>query len=146
MDFEFNLPDVDTQPLSNAGVWLVLKRVDGAPLTVDGKLVRVLLLGQDSETYRQRSREHLRNRLERRAAGGDVTPGAQDIDLVEREGLEILAACTARWEQIQAADGTPIPCSFDAALALYRKFPVIREQVDRFIATRANFTNASLRG
>jgi hypothetical protein len=141
---DFDLAEIDTRTAANDGVWLPLMRVDGSPLTVRDEPVRVRLLGQDSDAYRQRMREHLRRRLERRAAG-DIAPTLDDLDRAEQEGNEILAACTADWSGVYSLSGDKIRCSFDAALALYQRFPVIREQVDRFVANRANFIAASSR-
>ena len=56
----------------------------------------------------------------------------------------MLAAMTVGWENVLDTDGTEIAFSTEVARALYVSYPVVREQVDTFVANRRNFLRASL--
>lgn len=139
---DFDLASVDTKTLSEQGVPLSIRRVDGSLLLDrDGKEVQITLLGPDSSKYRSLTRENVRKRLERRALGAkDLT--VEEIDEVEADSMEILAVCTTGWVGVNTPQGEPIPCTVENALKLYQNYPVIREQVDAFVGNRANFIQA----
>jgi hypothetical protein len=141
MDFDF--ASVDTKTLSEKGVPVTIRRLDGQPLLDrDGKEVQITLLGPDSAKYRALTRENVRKRLERRAQGA-VPLTVEEVDEVENDSIEILAVCTASWSGVNTPQGEPIDCTVDNARKLYLNYPVIREQVDAFIGNRANFIQAS---
>jgi hypothetical protein len=144
MDFDFS--DIDTKPMSQAGVWMPILKLDGSPLVAkSGGPVRIRLLGVDSTQYRSATRETVRKRLAKRAASGSAqTPlSGDDMDEVERDTLDLLVTCTVGWENVMTPQGEAIPCGPDNARALFESYPVIREQVEAFIGNRANFTRAS---
>lgn len=141
MDFDF--ASVDTKTLSEKGVPITIRRLDGQPLLDrDGKEVTITLLGPDSAKYRALTRENVRKRLERRAQGA-VPLTVEEVDEVENDSIEILAVCTASWSGVNTPQGEAIECTVDNARKLYLNYPVIREQVDAFIGNRANFIQAS---
>lgn len=141
---KFDLPQIDTKSLADAGVWMTVQQFDGnAPLLArNGQPVRILLRGPDSDVYR----DHTRRQIQKRLARGNDPKRANEVDLaeVEADALQLLAACTIGWENVLDPEGTAIPCTPEAAFLLYVNYPVLREQVDEFVANRRSFLMASL--
>jgi|694.fasta_scaffold32802_7 hypothetical protein len=139
---KFDLDAIDTKTLADEGVFMAVKKVgsDEPLMARNGQPVRLRILGPDSDRYREISRRQIQKRL-RRYEGGK----AQEIDLdeAERDTLDILVACTVGWENVFTPEGNEIPYSEAAARALYTNYPVLREQVDAFATSRANFMKAS---
>jgi len=137
-DFDFDV--MDTRTKSESGVEMTVRRIGTTEplLSKDGKPVTLKVLGPDSETFRSLSREQSRARIVKQATGQPA-----DDDSIDRDTVDILAACTKGWSNVNAKDGTPIPFSADAARDLYRQYPAIRDQVDAFMGARVNFTKAS---
>lgn len=138
---DFNLPGMDTRTLSEAGVDMQVKSLQGDILKdKDGKPVTLKLLGPDSDKYRALTRAQVRKRFQR-ASSPDATKDTFAED--EADALEIMVACTVGWSGILTTKGEPIPCTPETVRALYTNFPAIRDQADVFMASRANFTKAS---
>lgn len=141
---EFALDGIDTKTLSEAGVDVVIKKLNSnEPLkAANGEVVSVKVLGPDSGKYRSLSRAQIRKRLAKRAAG-QIEVTEADMDETDRDAMEILAGCTVGWKGVLDKAGKPIPCTIENALKLYENYPVVREQVDLFISERSNFLQAS---
>ena len=103
----------------------VLKDDTGKPITIE-------LMGMDSAEYRNKQRE-LQSRRMSKMMKGKGSPMLSDA-----EACELLAAATKGWSGI-VEDGKAIKFSTKAAFDLYMAHFWIREQVDAFIADRANF-------
>ena len=58
--------------------------------------------------------------------------------------VALLAAMTVGWENVLDTEGNDIPFATEVARSLYVSYPVVREQVDVFVANRRNFLRASL--
>lgn len=111
----------------------------GLPLENDeGEAMTITLVGIDSSEWRQAQRKLTNRRLSLARKGQQ---SALDADALEEEGIDTLVACTKGWAGIQL-DGEPLPFSAENARKLYTRFVWIREQVDRFVGNRANFTTA----
>jgi hypothetical protein len=108
----------------------------------NGEPVRIRLRGPDSDVYREFSRKQIQKRFAR----GNDPKRINDLDMeeVEKDSLDMLAAMTVGWENVLDTDGTEIAFSTEVARALYVSYPVVREQVDTFVANRRNFLRASL--
>lgn len=132
--------DLDTSSLADEGMWCRLRHpVDGAPLSARGQPVRVRLLGIDGERFRA---------LQRRVAArrADLllrSRGRPDAEAEEELDLDLLAHATLGWENVLLPGGEAFAFSVDNARRLYAERPWIAEQVNRFIADRANFLKAS---
>jgi hypothetical protein len=63
---------------------------------------------------------------------------------IERDALELLAACTVAWSGV-VVDGKVPACSPEAAAEVYRRLPWLREQADEFANARENFMGESAR-
>ena len=60
------------------------------------------------------------------------------IEAIDASGLDILVGATLGWDGM-TWDGAALPFSADNARMVYTTFSFIREQVDEFLADRANF-------
>jgi hypothetical protein len=140
---EFDLPGIDVKTLADTGVWMTVKQFNSDEPLLDkkGKPVRLKLLGPDSDVYRDFARAQIRKRLASDAAG--TTQAVPDFDDIDRETNILFAKLTVAWEGINSPDGKPVPYDHETALKLFADFPVLREQLDRFVNERANFLKAS---
>jgi hypothetical protein len=138
---KFDLDAVDTKTLSEAGVDLRLKMVDGVSplLSRTGLPVTLRLLGPDSKQFRIMTRSQVRKRLERK---GEQAPD-DVMDEAEADAMDVLCACTVGWSNLLDTDGVDVPFTAENVRAVYMGYPVIRDQVDYFVAQRVNFLPAS---
>ncbi|CAB4130458.1 hypothetical protein UFOVP119_82 [uncultured Caudovirales phage] len=139
----FDLDGIDTKTLSDSGVKMqVMKFGTSEPLKArNGGLVMLTVRGPDSDTYRQYTRAQVNKRLQRQA--DERKAREVDFDEVDTDSLTLLVNSTMGWENVLDTDGNPIPFTKENCTALYRNYPVLREQVDAFISNRANFLKAS---
>lgn len=124
----------NTTDRANAGVKMHLKDLRTGEPTV----ASIMLLGMDSDEFASIQDDRKRMFADRAAAG------LPDLTRIERDELncDMLARCTKRWDDLDADDDTPLAFSQEAARTLYKEYPAIREQVNIFIAGRANFVLA----
>lgn len=134
-----DLSTLDTAELANQGAALELRDPAGNPvLQDDGSPVTLTLLGEDSDVVTQISNRNANQFLRGSAGAGQ----AITVEMSRTNEINKFAAATVAWSGI-VVDGEPVKFSADAAKALYRRFPWIRDQVRAFIGDRANFTKAS---
>ena len=137
----FALDAIDTQTGSTAGAELVVLGLNGEPL-LNGKGEQhvLILLGPDSLQYRRQMHKQTAKRVQAAAEaqerGERYTPDPIESD---SDAAAVLAALTKGWRGFLDRDGAPIEFTAEAVLALYSRFPVIREQADAFVVRRANF-------
>ena len=136
----FDLDQIDTKTRSESGVTMNVKTLDGQPLkNRDGGQVALILKGPDSTEYARLLRSQIKKRMARSGV-----PTEEQIAEDERDLIELMVACTIGWKGVlNRGSGDEIEFTTEACRQLYRDFPVIRDQVDTFIANRANFTLAS---
>ena len=139
MSDPFDLGKYDFGAAADRGAVMRLRdAVSSEPLAdKDGNPVTIHLAGQDSEAYRKAERAASNRRLSMRS-GKRIT--AEEL---EAEVIDTLARCTLGWAGI-VSGGEPIPFTGGAAAKLYAQHRWIREQVEAFVASRENFTPASL--
>lgn len=141
---EFALAEIDTKTKAESGVDMQVRKVDGSPLlNPEGKPVMIRLRGMDSDAYRDAQAsayEQIKQRAENKDDASTIAKSG------EESAIELLVSCTIGWSGVLNKDGEPVMFTADAARALYRQYPVIRDQVDRFIGTRANFLLGSSKG
>ena len=109
------------------GSWCELEH----PVTGETLDIRIKLAGIDSKTYREAARKQINKRLKK---------GLRKISIedTEQEEIELLAACTLDWENVEY-EGNVLECNPENVKFVYKEFPWIREQVDAFIADRGNY-------
>lgn len=126
--------DLSTLAVSTEGSELTLTHpVTGAPLPV-----KITLLGTDSPTFRKAQRA-IANRRLKQAKKTSIT-----VEEIENEGIDALVSCTVGWSGVEI-DGKKLDFNPENVRKLYTdlRLPFIREQVDAFIAERANFMKTS---
>lgn len=133
-----DLTQLDTVSAADDGaVMEVLHPVSGAVLTqADGNPVTIVLAGEDSELFRRADRAARNRRLKSQQAGRRVQISAEEL---ENDSLELLVACTIKWQGIGLGDQSDLPFSAGNARMLYKRLPWLKEQAVGFIGDRANF-------
>ena len=86
----------------------------------------IKLAGMESDAFRKAKHEMAQRRMD---AGGKVS-----VEQVEADSIKLLAACVISWGDLTINGVTPT----DSA-AVLTEYSWIREQVDAFVANRANF-------
>lgn len=129
-----DLNALDTVAGGERGFELELKAPDGRALPG-----HIRVRGYDSPTYTQLLDEQQRKRLAR-AAMGKAVPTVEEL---EAEALELVAALVMGWTLPFSLDGQPLEYTPANAQLLVRRFPWIRQQVDRAAGVRANFLPGS---
>lgn len=124
--FDFASRDVTAKAEEGAELE-VLDPVNGNPVGVF-----ITLAGADSAVHRKATAAI----ANRRAKGGFRRN--INLDDLQTESIEVLARCTLGWSGV-VLDGKDVPLSKEAAVALYTRFPWLREQVESFISDRANY-------
>jgi hypothetical protein len=139
MDFEFD-SRVDTVSLAEAGLDLELRDARGEKMVSQGGTVALTLLGVDSAKYRDTLDGVTRSRVEAiqkaKQAGTEVQEDKNAFT------VDVLTAITLGWKNVNDKAGNAVPFNPENVAAFYQ-YPVIREQVDAFVSTRANFLKAS---
>lgn len=130
-----DLNKLDLQPVSDEGADMHLEHpVTGERLfNDDGDAMVIRLIGRDSKRFRAKNAQIANRKMAKRN-------NRNSVEELDSDGAELLAACTLGWSGL-ALNGEPLPFSEQNALKLYTNpgYRWIREQVDTFIADRANF-------
>lgn len=121
------LADLYTVDAHNAGAEMRVKDQAGKPTDI---YIRVV--GLDSSIWRNTLREAQRAAVERLVSGEAE---------VEQDNTLTLAKATIGWRGL-TRDGAEVEFTQEEAQALYKNAPYIADQIDRFIAKRANFTQS----
>ncbi len=140
---QFDFAAIDTKSLADEGVLMTVREFHGdKPLVArNGEVVKIKLRGPDSDVYRDFTRRQVKKRF---AKSNDPKQLSEyDFEEMEQDALDVLAAVTVSWEHVFDTEGAPIPFSTETARLLYASYPVLREQVESFVATRLNFLRAS---
>ena len=101
-------------------------------LSDDGAEIGITLVGKDSDVYRKAQRVVTNRRLSKK------TNATLTAERLESEANEVLARCTISWTGV-VYEGNELEFSFASAKMLYTQLPWVKEQVDEFVAERANF-------
>lgn len=120
---------------NEASVMTVTHPITGQEMTDDnGEPVTITLLGAESTV--------LKSELRKRAKKA-IQSGKKNIDIeqVEREAADMLAALTVSWTGL-SENGEPLVFSKQAASEIYFKYSWLRDQVDSFVNDRQNFWSA----
>lgn len=128
----FDLATLDTIATAEQGAKLELRH----PATDEPLGAVLVLAGADSKTYRRHEAATLNRFLDRMAKG--KRGKGKSAEEQEREGVEMLVACTLNWSGV-VLDGTELPCTPENALMLYTRMPWVKEQAREFIMDRWNY-------
>jgi hypothetical protein len=124
-----DLTSLDTTEACNAGADVEIRH----PVTNAPTGITVRVLGRDSDTFKQYTRDLLNTRMRREAMAqkrGKDDP--RTVEIVEQENLGLLVACTVGWSGVTEA-GTEVPFTEANVQAVYKKYPVIYDQVNEAI-------------
>ena len=136
-----DLAALDTVKGSNAGFEVSIYN----PATNEDLGLFITVLGKDSDEFQKVSRAQQKKRMEKMSKGGFRNANVP-IEVMESDGLQLLAAVTKSWrqgdKQTVTLDGQELTCTKENAVALYERFPWIKEQVDTAVGDRANFIKA----
>lgn len=145
-----DLSKLDSVSAANAGFEVQLYH----PGTKEDLGIFIKVLGKDSDAHEKLFQMQQGRRIDKLAKGGFRTRGSVSPQAVERDALELLAACTTSWRTVEEdkddpklehakpvllLDGEEIPCTRENAVRIYKAYPWIREQVDDAVNDRANF-------
>jgi hypothetical protein len=134
-----DLNKLDVKAASEVAAFLHLENPDSSQgmLYSDdgGKAIGINLLGHDSKAWRSAV-----------AAAAAKSVGKKQLseEAALQVAAEALAAVTVGWSGIFVGGGE-YEFSFESAVALYLKYPWIREQVDAFVGDRAAFLKNAAR-
>lgn len=128
-----DLANIDTVKGANEGFDVQIYH----PATNEDLGITINVIGKDSDEFQKITREQTKKRMQKAAKGGfrNVTIPVEEL---EEDSLKLLAACTKGWKGV-VENGKAIECTKENAMAIYEKYPWIREQVDTAIGDRANF-------
>jgi hypothetical protein len=129
-----DLSSIDTVKGSNEGFDVQIYH----PGTNEDLGISINVLGKDSDEFQRVSRAQQKKRMAKMQKGGFRSTTAIPLEEIEQDSLELLAACTKSWSGV-IIDGKAIDCTKENAVALYERFPWIKEQIDTAIGDRANF-------
>lgn len=133
-----DLSNIDTVKGSNEGFDVQIYH----PGTNEDLDISITVLGKDSDEFQKVSRTQQKKRMEKMSKGGFRNTNVP-IESVEADGIQLLAAVTKSWRQGEkqtiTVDGQELACTKENAVALYERFPWIKEQVDTAVGDRANF-------
>lgn len=131
----FDLDRLDVVSAANEGAEFELVH----PTTAEGLGIHVSVIGRDSDEFRRLTAAQARRRVQRMAKGGRNK--MQDVEEIEAENIELLAASTRGWRGM-VNKGQAVEFSRENAVQIYAKYPWIREQVDFAIGDRSLFIRA----
>ncbi len=138
------LTALNTGDRSNIGAKMIIMHpVDRVPLMDENdNPASITLLGKDSNIFVKHERDARSRNVENMTESAKWSAAEQ-----ENAVSESFAACTVTWSGIPQGwldntdDETPAVCNYENALKLYNNLGLrwVRDQVDKFIGTRANF-------
>ena len=133
-----DLATIDTVKGANAGFDVKIYH----PGTNEDIGVNIRVLGKDSDEFQRISRAQQKRRMDKLTKGG--FRGANiPLESIEQDAIDLLASLTKGWKQEDKStitlDGEELACTKENAVAVYERFPWIKEQIDAAIGDRANF-------
>lgn len=133
-----NLAEFDTVSACDAGVIVPLLH----PRTGKPTGAAIEVYGKDSTVFREYIREAINEQRRREAAASRKRGGTPQIRTAEddeRDGINMLVACTKGWTGLDDEDGQPLPFTVPNCRKVYTNYPRIRAQVDAAIEDWESF-------
>ena len=135
-----DLSKFDVVKQANKGFAVVLYN----PSTMEDLDSKIIVLGQDSDVFRNTLSEQNKARVAKLTKRNVYKHKNATLAEIEIAAIELLAACTIGWENISEGKDAeqkdiPYPFTPENAVALYTKYPWIKEQVDQAFSDRKNF-------
>lgn len=132
----FDLASLNTTEACNAGADVEIRHpVTNVPL---GMSIRVL--GKDSDTFKEHTRQSLNARFRREGMahkrGKDTSP--RTIEEIEQENIDLLVACTVGWKGV-VLSGEELVFTAENVRKIYKGYPWIFDQVNEAIGALETF-------
>jgi hypothetical protein len=145
----FALGMLDTVTLAEQGVWMQVRLPNGNPaISPSGANVRMKLMGNDSQAWKEALAERARLRAAEQRALPSHQRNNQDMQAIAKmareDGDYVLARMCVEWEGFEEAGSTKetpklISLVHANVLRVVERYPLIRDQMDRFCADQGNF-------
>jgi len=132
----FDLTSLNTTKACNAGADVEIRHpVTNAPLGI-----KIRVLGRDSDTFKEYTRDTLNTRLRREAMAQKRGKDAdlRTVEVIEQENMDLLVACTTGWSGV-VLDGKELPFEESNVRKVYKEYPWIYDQVNEAIGSLENF-------
>lgn len=132
----FDLTSLNTTKACNAGAEVEIRHpVTNAPLGI-----KIHVLGRDSDTFKEHTREMINSRLRKEAMAAKRGKDAElrTVEMIEQENMDLLVACTTNWSGV-IVGGKELPFEEANVRQVYREYPWIYDQVNEAIGTLENF-------
>lgn len=123
--FNFKAGQTSKMELRNPGTDEIIIGDDKKPVWIE-------VYGQDSDAFRNATRDYGNKKLQRGAK-------KQTMEEIEQTACKILGKSTVGWSNNFSLGGVKPEFSTDNAEQLYIDYPWIKEQVDAHVNDRANF-------
>lgn len=127
-----DLTSLNTTKACNDGADVEIRHpVTNVPL---GVTIRVL--GRDSDTFKEHTRDLLNTRLRREAMAAKRGKDAdlRTVEVIETENMDLLVTCTLGWKNVSYG-GQELPFEEANVRKIYKEFPWIYDQVNEAIGT-----------
>lgn len=127
-----DLTSLNTTKACNDGADVEIRHpVTNVPL---GVTIRVL--GRDSDTFKEHTRDLLNTRLRREAMAAKRGKDAdlRTVEVIETENMDLLVTCTLGWKNVSYG-GQELPFEEANVRNIYKEFPWIYDQVNEAIGT-----------
>lgn len=110
------------------------KEVDGQKVDDETKPLLIRLYGADSKQARKALLAKIRKQdVINKKRHKDALPTESDVEALRKINIEFVAELTQGWENFKEK------FSQEQAIEFYEKYPVVYEQVDKFISDRNNY-------
>jgi len=132
----FDLTSLNTTKACNAGADVEIRHpVTNAPLGI-----KIRVLGRDSDTFKEYTRDTLNTRLRREAMAQKRGKDAdlRTVEVIEQENMDLLVVCTVGWQGV-VLDGKELPFEEGNVRKVYKEYPWIYDQVNEAIGSLENF-------
>ena len=139
LDFDFSalqLNDVSELHIAfpDGRLCYLPKMVDGQKVDDENKPLLIRLYGADSKQARKALLAKIRKQdVINKKRHKDALPTESDVEALRKINIEFVAELTQGWENFKEK------FSQEQAIEFYEKYPVVYEQVDKFISDRNNY-------
>lgn len=121
----------DTKTRANEGIDFELSDLR----TTKGSGVFFRILGSDGDTFQRLATERTRAVAKRLEESGADQLSREELDELT---ADMLASLTIGWRNLDVK-GESLPFTLENARMIYKKYPAIRDQINRAVADRGNF-------
>lgn len=144
-DLDFDFAQLQLNDISELHVrfpdgrlcYLPKKDEEGNKVDDETKPLKIRLYGADSAQARKALLVKIRKQdAINRKRHKDSLPTEAEVEALRKINIEFVAELTCGWENFKE------PFSREQAITFYEKYPIVYEQVDRFISDRTNYVKS----